>query len=52
MTDELSHEQRQALREALENEQAALREEIRAEVLAADLHRSEEVADRVRDAGD
>lgn len=52
MTDELSHEQRKALREALENEQAALREEIRAEVLAADLHRSEEVADRVRDAGD
>ena len=52
MNENLSAEQRQTLRDALEKEQAALREEIRSEVLAADLHRAEDIADRVRDPGD
>ena len=52
MNTNLSVEQRDALRAALEREQAELREAIRSEVLAADLHRAEEFADRVRDPGD
>lgn len=52
MSGSLSSEQRRVLREALEKEQADLREEIRQEVLAADLHRAEDIADRVRDPGD
>lgn len=52
MDDNLTAEQRRELREALEQQQADLRAQIREEVLAADLHRSEEIADRVRDPGD
>ena len=52
MTEHLTAEQRQTLRHALEAEAERLREEIRGELLAADLHRAEDLADRVRDPGD
>lgn len=52
MSHHLSEEQRQALLHALEAQRLDLREEIHSEVLAADLHRAEDIADRVRDPGD
>lgn len=52
MSHHLSEEQRQTLLRALEAQREALREEIHSEVLAADLHRAEDIADRVRDPGD
>ncbi|AGM40581.1 zinc finger DksA/TraR C4-type [Spiribacter salinus M19-40] len=52
MTDPLTTEQRETLRRALETESEDLREAIRSEVLAADLHRAEDLADQVRDPGD
>lgn len=52
MNSTLTAEQRRALKAALEAESEQLRESIREELLAADAHRYEEVADRVRDPGD
>jgi len=52
MSEHLTAEQRQTLRHALEKEGEDLREEIRSELLAADLHRAEDIADRVRDSGE
>lgn len=52
MTEHLTDAQRDTLRHALEQEAETLREAIRSEVLAADLHRAEDLADQVRDPGD
>lgn len=52
MTNQLTEEQRQTLKQALEAHSAALQEEIRSELRAADLHRAEDIMDRVRDSGD
>jgi len=52
MNESLTAEQRRALKAELEAESGELRESIREELLAADAHRYEEVADRVRDPGD
>lgn len=52
MNQTLTAEQRRELKAALEQEAQALREEIREELLAADAHRYQDMADRVRDPGD
>lgn len=52
MNDNLTDAQRRELKAALEAESQQLRDEIREELLAADAHRYEEMADRVRDPGD
>ena len=52
MSTELTDEQRQTLRQALQAHMVALQEEIRSELRAADLHRAEDIMDRVRDSGD
>ncbi|MBS3785860.1 MAG: TraR/DksA C4-type zinc finger protein [Gammaproteobacteria bacterium] len=52
MSTQLTDEQRQALRQSLQAHTVALQEEIRSELRAADLHRAEDIMDRVRDSGD
>ncbi len=52
MNHHLTAEQRQTLLDKLEAQRQDLRGEIHSEVLAADLHRAEDIADRVRDPGD
>lgn len=52
MKTQLTDEQRQTLKQALEADSVALQDEIRSELRAADLHRAEDIMDRVRDSGD
>ncbi|MEX0451743.1 TraR/DksA family transcriptional regulator [Spiribacter sp. 218] len=52
MESHLDAAQRDRLRQMLEAQRATLRETLRGEVLAADIHRAEDIADRVRDPGD